>query len=77
MKNLGPVSAAWLHAAGIHSPANLRQTGAIEAWHRVRGTEAGAGANVILLYALEGALRDLHWAHLPPEVKRELKCAAR
>jgi hypothetical protein len=71
LRNLGPVSAGWLAAVGIHTLADLRAAGAAEAWRRV--FEAGRNPSLNLLWALEGALRDEHWGELPPTVKAALR----
>lgn len=75
LKNLGPVSREWLQAVGIHSRADLEMVGAIEAYRLVR--LHGFNASLNLLYALEAALRDVHWTALPTEVKRQLETSAR
>lgn len=74
LKNLGPVSHEWLRSVGIHSRTELEEVGALEAFHRVR--LHGFNASVNLLYALEAALRDVHWTALPPADKAKLKAAA-
>lgn len=71
LRNLGPASAGWLVAVGIHTLADLRAAGAAETWRRV--FEAGRNPSLNLLWALEGALRDEHWGELPPAVKAELR----
>jgi hypothetical protein len=60
---------------GIRSRADLETVGAIEALRLVK--LHGFNASLNLLYALEAALRDLHWTALPPEVKAKLKAAAK
>jgi DNA transformation protein and related proteins len=75
LKNLGPVSREWLQAVGIHAHAELEAVGAIEAYRLVR--LHGFNASLNLLYALEAALRDVHWTALPAEVKRQLQTSAR
>lgn len=75
LKNLGPVSREWLQAVGIHSRADLEAVGALEAYRLVR--LHGFNASLNLLYALEAALRDVHWTALPAETKRQLQVAAR
>jgi TfoX/Sxy family transcriptional regulator of competence genes len=64
LKNLGKTSSQWLHAVGIHSATDLRRLGAVEA--------RGFRASKVLLYAIEGALLDVHWNELPPAHKAEL-----
>ena len=75
LPNLGPVSAGWLVAAGITSPAALRRLGAVNAFHRVAMHRAG-DVSLNLLYALEGALRGVRWDRLPPDVREALRVAA-
>ena len=59
MKNLGKTSAQWLHAVGIHSASDLRRLGAVDAYRAVRAR--GFRASKVLMYAIEGALLDIHW----------------
>jgi DNA transformation protein len=71
LKNLGKTSAQWLHASGIHSPADLRRLGAVNAYRAVK--TRGFNVSKTLLYALEGALEDQHWNALSVERKEALK----
>lgn len=70
MKNLGKTSAQWLHASGIHSANDLRRLGSVSAYRAVRAR--GFRASKVLLYAIEGALLDVHWSQLPPGLKDQL-----
>ena len=70
LKNLGKTSAQWLHAAGIHSASDLRRLGAVNAYQAVR--TRGFRASKVLLYAIEGALLDVHWNDIPPDLKAQL-----
>ncbi len=70
MKNLGKTSSQWLHAAGIHNAADLRRLGAIHAYRAVK--TRGFRTSKVLLYAIEGALRDRHWYDLSGELKASL-----
>lgn len=70
MKNLGKTSAQWLHAVGIHSANDLRRLGAVDAYRAVRAR--GFRASKVLMYAIEGALLDIHWNELPPALKARL-----
>ena len=67
LKNLGKTSAQWLHAVGIHSASDLRRRGAVEAYRAVKAR--GFRASKVLLYAIEGALLDVHWNDIPPQRK--------
>jgi TfoX/Sxy family transcriptional regulator of competence genes len=73
-RNIGPVSETWLRAIGVHTKEQLEERGAVEVWRQVRAH--GFNASLNLLYALEAAIRDLHWTALPPAVKARLKKAA-
>ena len=70
LKNLGKTSAQWLHAVGIHSASDLRRLGAVDAYRAVR--TRGFRASKVLLYAIEGALMDVHWNDIPAERKEAL-----
>jgi len=70
LKNLGKTSAQWLHASGIHTLEDLRRLGAVDAYQAVKSR--GFSASRVLLYAIEGALRDTDWKALPASVKDEL-----
>ena len=70
LKNLGKTSAQWLHAVGIHNPTDLRRHGAVSAYQAVKAR--GFRASKVLLYAIEGALLNIHWNQLSPGLKEEL-----
>ncbi len=70
LKNLGKTSAQWLHASGIHSLNDLRRLGAVAAYRAVKAR--GFRVSKVLLYAIEGALLDVHWNDLSPSHKAEL-----
>jgi len=69
--NIGPVVAKNLQQVGIHSLEELRDLGAENAFIRLR--EIDPGACISCLMALEGAVRDIRWHHLPDDKKQELK----
>lgn len=71
LRNIGPTSARWLEAVGVRNREDLEELGSIEAFLRVE--DAGFAPSLNLLYALEGALLDLHWVDLPMEVREELR----
>ena len=70
LKNLGKTSAQWLQAVGIHSASDPRRLGAVDAYRAVK--TRGFRASKVLLYAIEGALLDVHWNDLPAERKEAL-----
>ncbi len=70
LKNLGMASVNILRAIGINTYADLKRTGAVEAYKRIKARDINVSK--VMLYALEGALLDVHWNDLPPDVKRQL-----
>lgn len=74
LKNLGNTSVNWLRAVGIQSRQDLQAIGAVAAYQKVK--QRGFRVSKVLLYALEGALLDIHWNDLEPDLKRELLAKA-
>ena len=74
IRNVGPKSAAWLRQVGVRTQEDLERLGAVEAFMKVK--RAGFRPSLNLLYALEGALADCHWADLPDERKAALLAGA-
>lgn len=70
IRNVGPKSAAWLRQVGVRTIEDLRQTGVVETFLKVK--RAGFRPSLNLLYAMQGALDDCHWADLSDEVKANL-----
>ncbi len=70
LKNLGNTSVNWLHAIGIHSYADLENSGAVDAYVKVKSR--GFRVSKVLLYALQGALLDTHWNDLDGKLKDDL-----
>lgn len=60
---------AKLAAVGITSSAQLEELGAVEVFRRLREQRQ---VNVAMLWALQGALLDLPWYALPPDIKYAL-----
>jgi len=75
LKNIGPASARQLREVGIDNAAALRKIGALGAYRRLKHAFPRQ-VTLVMLYALEGALRDCHWNRLPAGVKDRLKTAA-
>jgi DNA transformation protein len=70
LRNLGPKSATWLHAVGIHTRADLERLGAVRAYLQVK--RGGFKVSLNLLYALAGVLQDVHWNKLPHDERSRL-----
>jgi DNA transformation protein and related proteins len=71
LKNLGPKSEAWLNAIGIYTRDDLQKIGAVGAFHLLK--LRGYNPSLVLVYAIEGALCDVHWNELPPHIKAKLQ----
>src|SRR5688572_17801219 len=70
LKNLGKISTAWVNAAGIHTRADLERVGVVESYLRVKAMQPRASLN--LLWALQGALLNIHWNDVPLEMRDQL-----
>ncbi len=73
LRNLGPKSEAWLNAVGVFTRDDLERVGAVVAFKLVQQHDFAPSIN--LLSAIEGALRDIHWTDLSPEVRDRLRAA--
>lgn len=74
LKNLGTASVNILHAVGVNSYDDLSQIGAVETYRRIKAR--GIHVSKVMLYALQGALMDVHWNDLSPELKAQLVAEA-
>jgi DNA transformation protein len=71
LRNLGPAGERMLRDAGFHSPEQLDEVGAVEAYRRA--LSAGGRPSLNFLWSLEAALLDLDWRELPAGRKAELR----
>lgn len=74
LKNLGMASVNILHAVGINTYAELKSIGAVEAYRRIKARDINVSK--VMLYALQGALMNVHWNDLAPELKLQLVAEA-
>lgn len=70
LKNLGMATVNILNAIGVNTRQELAEMGAVEAYCRIKAR--GIHVSKVMLYALQGALMDIHWNDLTPEHKLEL-----
>ena len=70
LKNLGMASVNILNAIGIHSHDELSKIGPVQAYCKIKAR--GIHVSKVMLYALQGALMDVHWNDLSPELKAKL-----
>lgn len=71
MMNIGKEMAGKLTAVGIDSPERLMESGAKQAFVKLR--EAYPNVCLVHLYALEGAVRNREFNSLSEETKKDLK----
>jgi DNA transformation protein len=72
MKNLGPKSRQWLAEIGIHTPEDLAGQDPVDVYLALKRRHPKP-INLLMLYALAGAMIKCHWNELPPDLKAELK----
>ncbi len=70
LKNLGMASVNILHAIGVNTYQDLADVGSVGAYRKVKSR--GIHVSKVMLYALEGALMDVHWNELAPDEKSRL-----
>lgn len=71
LRNIGLLSARRLLEVGIDSLATLKEVGVEEAYMRLCAHPNFDGMHhAVMLYALEGAIRNCDWREIP-EVKKE------
>lgn len=75
MRNLGPKSKVWLAEIDIRTIDDLRSTGAVEAYARLR-FRFGDTITRNMLHAMAAALADIDWRQLSAEHKAELDAQA-
>ena len=62
MRNLGSRTTQWLASIGITTPSRVRRVGPIAAYVRLKRAHRGVSLNA--LYALVGAVENLHWTEV-------------
>jgi DNA transformation protein len=71
LKNIGPKTERWLNALGLYTRADLQRVGPVAVYEVLKGE--GHPVSTVLLYALQGALTDVHWNALPEALKERLR----
>lgn len=70
LKNLGMASVNILQAIGVNTYEDLAEMGPVKAYCKIK--DRGIHVSKVMLYALQGALMDIHWNDLPVELKSQL-----
>ena len=71
MMNLGPKSAERIVVVGIADTETLERIGAAAAFHRVKSRFPN-DTSLNLLWAIQGALMEIHWHDVPSELNQQL-----
>lgn len=71
LPNIGAEVETQLNAVGIKTYDELKEIGSYNAWLRIQSIDPSACIHRLM--ALEGAIRLIPKAQLPPEIKVELK----
>jgi len=71
IRNLGPVSMGWLAAIDVQTLEELRDLGSVNAYRLL--TLRGYNVSLNLLWAMEAALRDVHWMEIDAATKSQLR----
>jgi len=72
LRNIDPAITQWLHEVGINSADELREMGAAQAYRTMRAWRPWS-AELIVLWALEGAINDVDWIDVTPERRLTLR----
>ncbi len=72
LKNLAEKSEGQLSEIGIHTAEDLRELGSVEAYVRLKGHYKKA-ISLNFLYAMEAALRNVHWREITKQDKLTLQ----
>ena len=71
LPNIGSAVEEQLQQVGIHTPEQLRETGAKNAWLKIQAIDPSAC--IQRLQGLEGAVRGIPKKLLPDDVKEDLR----
>lgn len=70
--NVGPKTATWLKAVGVHTEADLHRLGYADVWRRLKARDPRQ-VSLNALYGLYGAVHGVKWSHIPEEVREALR----
>jgi DNA transformation protein and related proteins len=72
LPNIDPAITQWLHEIGIDSADQLRALGAARTYRMMRAWRPWS-TELVMLWALEGAITGVDWMDVPPERRVELR----
>ncbi len=71
LKNIGPVSEKILNSIDVYTLEDIIELTPVVIFHILKSR--GCNVSLNLVYALQGAIMDLHYLELPEGIKTELK----
>lgn len=71
IKNLGPVSTQWLNSIDVYTIRDIKKLGPIVIYNMLKAN--GYNVNILMVYALQGAIMDCHWNEIPKKLKEDFK----
>ena len=75
IKNIGPKSESWLNNIGIFTVDDVEAIGVVEVYKRLKLSRPNI--SLVMLYALQGAVMDMHWQEIPDDVREDLIAQAK
>ena len=75
IKNIGPKSESWLNDIGIFTVDDVEAIGVVEVYKRLKLSRPNI--SLVMLYALQGAVMDMHWQEIPDDVREDLIAQAK
>jgi DNA transformation protein len=71
LPNLGAKCEKWFAQIGIHTRGDIEKIGIVQLYAMVK--EVKPKTSIVLLWALFGALNNMHFSDVPEEIKGKLK----
>ncbi len=71
LKNIGKSSAKMLNEIGVFTRNDISRYGPVKIFHILKIN--GYPVSMLMVYALQGAIMNLHWNSLPEKLKKELR----
>lgn len=73
-KNIGPTIEKRLNKIGVYTLADLKKMTPVQAYQKIRDQNPEQTIPVCYyLYSLQGALMNMDWRELPPDLKTRLR----
>lgn len=71
LRNLGPTSEKMLNSIDVYTLDDIKELTPVVIFHILKSR--GYDVTLHMVYALQGAIMDLHYLELPEEIKTDLK----